>query len=185
VTGQQYDFTEVLPYMRVLLCTFALLVLTQFAQAQLSSIGPGQISCERFSARRDVLLRTYVRPALEQAMPGRKVMIGGAGGVVDAEPPDWPAIKMLGDGVSIGVLKSVSPKDLTKPEFVKAYLQVLRIVFSEPQWIVCVEDKTPEVTVFLLDYLREKVDDRALQNQIGSTREFVLKQSPLTNGHGN
>jgi hypothetical protein len=118
-------------------------------------------------------------------MPGRKVMIGGAGGVVDAEPPDWPAIKMLGDGVSIGVLKSVSPKDLTKPEFVKAYLQVLRIVFSEPQWIVCVEDKTPEVTVFLLDYLREKVDDRALQNQIGSTREFVLKQSPLTNGHGN
>jgi hypothetical protein len=169
--------------MRVTVLGVFCFALASLAQAQISSIGPGQISCEQFSARRNVLLRNYVPAALEQAMPGKKELAGGS--LIDAQPPDWPALKMLGDGVSIGVLKSVSSKDLTKPEFVKAYLQVIRIVFSEPQWTVCVEDKTPEITIFLLDYMREKVGDTALQRQIGSTREFVLKQAPLTNGHGN
>jgi hypothetical protein len=111
-------------------------------------------------------------------MPGRKVIIGGADGlVVDAPAPDWPVIKMLGDGVSVGVLKTVSPKDLAKPEFVKAYLEVIGIVFSQPQWIVCAEDKTPEVTLFLLDYLREKISDEELQREIDSTKQYVLKQT--------
>jgi hypothetical protein len=110
-------------------------------------------------------------------MPGARVFTGGGGWVVDAEPPDWPAIKWLGDGTSVGVLKTVSPADLTKPEMVKAYLKVIRIVFSEPQWIVCAEDKTPEVTVFLLDYLREKVEGKELQGEIDSTKEYVLKQA--------
>jgi hypothetical protein len=162
--------------MRVSICTFAFLVLTPLAQAQLSTLGPGQISCKDYSsAFRNLALSRYVRPALEQAMPGRKVMTGGW--VVDAQPPDWPAIKMLGDGTSVGVLKTVSPRDLTKPEFVKAYLQVIRIAFSEPQWTVCAEDKTPEVTVFLLDYLREKVSDEELQREIDSTKQYVLKQA--------
>jgi hypothetical protein len=163
--------------MRVSICTFAFLVLTPLAQAQLSTIGPGQFSCEHFSAHRNLMLGTSVRAALEQAMPGEKVWIGGGGGVVDAQPPDWPAIKMLGDGTSVGVLKTVSPQDLTKPEVVKAYLKVIRIVFSEPQWIVCAEDKTPEVTVFLLDDLHEKVTNEELQREIDSTKEYVLKQA--------
>jgi len=162
--------------MRVSFCTFAFLVLTSLAQAQIHSPGPGETRCnENFWARRNLLLRD-VRPALERAMPGRKLWIGGGGGVVDAQSPDWAAIKWLGDGMSVGVLKTVSPQDLTKPEFVKAYLKITRIVFSDPQWIVCAEDKTPEVTVFLLDYLREKVEDKELQSEIDSTKEYVLKQ---------
>ena len=61
--------------------------------------------------------------------------------------------------------------------FVKAYLQVIRTAFSEPQWTVCAEDKTPEVT---LDYLHEKVTDGDLQHQIDSTKEYVLKQAGPT-----
>jgi hypothetical protein len=163
--------------MRVSICGFAFLVLTSFAQAQLSTIGPGQVSCEPFSAHRNLMLGRLARAALEQAMPGKKEMTGGAGWAVDAQPPDWRAIKMLGDGTSVGVLKTVSPQDLTKPEVVKAYLKVIRIVFSEPQWIVCADDKTPEVTVFLLDYLREKVTNEELQREIDSTKEYVLKQA--------
>jgi len=53
-------------------------------------------------------------------------------------------------------------------------------VFSEPRWIVCSEDKTPEVTLFLLDYLREKVSDDELQRQIDSTKEYVLRQTGPT-----
>ena len=162
--------------MRAAICSFFFLALASLMQAQLG-LRPGQLSCEGFSAHRNLLINSFVRPALDRAMPGKKVMIGGGGGVVDAQPPDWPAIKMLGDGTSVGVLKTVSPQGLTKPEFVKAYLKVIRIVFSEPQWIVCAEDKTPEVTVFLLDYLREKVEDKELQREIDSTKEYVLKQA--------
>jgi hypothetical protein len=108
------------------------------------------------------------------------------------EPPEHPAnrgpagfgasyagqaIQMLGDGTSVGVLKTVSPEDLTKPEMVKAYLKVIRIVFSEPRWIVFPEDNTPAVTIFLLDYLREQVEDKELQGEIDSTQEYVLKQA--------
>jgi hypothetical protein len=92
-------------------------------------------------------------------------------------PSAGQAIQMLGDGTSVGVLKTVSPEDLTKPEMVKAYLKVIRIVFSEPQWIVCPEDKTPAVTIFLLDYLREQVEDKELPGEIDSTKEYVLKQA--------
>jgi hypothetical protein len=176
--------------MRSAACSLLFLAAASLAEAQHSSVGPGQgvdlassigpgdISCKDYSpALRNLALSREVRPAVERAMPGRKVWIGGGGGVVDAQPPDWPAIKMLGDGMSVGVLKTVSPQDLTKPECVKAYLQVTRIVFSEPQWIVCAEDKTPEVTVFLLDYLREKVEDEELQREIDSTKDYVLKQA--------
>ena len=163
--------------MRVSICTFAFLALTPLAQAQISSIGPGQISCKDYSA--------FPKPRTKHARPSgfgagyarKKVWIGGGGGVVDAQPPDWPAIKMLGDGMSVGVLKTVSPQDLTKPEFVKAYLQVIRIVFSEPQWIVCAGDKSPDVTLFLLDYLREKVEDKELRREMDSTKDYVLKQA--------
>jgi hypothetical protein len=169
--------------MRVSICTFAFLVLTPLAQAQLSTFGPGgpgQISCKDFSASRNLALgNTYVRQALERAMPGRIASAGGVGWIADAQPPDWPAMKMLGDGLSVGVLKTVSPKDLTKPEFVKAYLLLIRYVFSEPKWIVCPEDKTPEITVFLLDYLREKVTAEELQHQIDSTKQYVLNQTKV------
>src|ERR1700722_4753836 len=158
--------------MRVSICTFAFLVLTSLAQAQISSPRPGQTPCnDSFWARRNILQNSFVRPALERSIPGAKVFTGGGGWVVDAQPPDWPAIKWLGDGMSVGVLKTVSPQDLTKPEVVKAYLKVIRIVFSEPQWIVCAEDKTPEVTVFLLDHLHEKVTNEDLQREIDSTKE--------------
>ena len=166
--------------MRTAICSSLFLALASLAHAQISSPGPGELSCEHFP--REQLLLQNVRPALELAMHGGKVMVGG--GIVDVDPSANRSIQMLGDGFSVGVLKTVSPKDLTKSEFVKAYLEVIRIVFSEPKWAVCAEDKTPEVTLLLLDYLREKVTDEELQRQIDSTKEYVLKQAP-GNGHGN
>jgi hypothetical protein len=172
--------------MRFAVCSLLFLAAASLAEAQRSSVGPGQgmdvpssigpgeTSCKNFWNREDVLL-TRVRPSLELAMHGGKVVYGGGIGYVT--PLAWQNVQMLGDGTSVGVLKAVSPKDLTKPEFVNAYLQVIRIVFSEPKWAVCPEDKTPAVTLFLLDYLREKVTDEELKRKIDSTREYVLKQA--------
>src|SRR5277367_5700088 len=143
--------------MRSAVCSLLFLAAASLAEAQRSSVGPGQstdvpssigpgeTTCKNFWNREDVLL-TRVRPALELAMHGGKVVYGGGVGYVT--PMAWQNVQMLGDGTSVGVLKAVSPKDLTKPEFVNAYLQVIRIVFSEPKWAVCPEDKAPEVTLF-------------------------------------
>ena len=58
------------------------------------------------------------------------------------------AFKNLGDGTSVDVLKVVDPSDLTKPEFVKAYLRVIRVAFSQSEMTLCEEDKSPKLRSF-------------------------------------
>src|SRR5690349_13221637 len=122
--------------MRFAFCSLFFLAIASLAQGQHSSIspgrsievpssiGPGETSCKNFWNREDVLL-TRVRPALELAMHGGTASYGGGVGYV--MPEAWQNVQMLGDGASVGVLKTVSPNDLTKSEFVNAYLQVIRI----------------------------------------------------------
>jgi hypothetical protein len=86
-------------------------------------------------------------------------------------------IQNLGDGASVDWLKIVDPKDITKPQFVKAYLQMVRTAFSQPKVTACKEDRSPEVTLFMLGYLREEVNDKNLQRQIESTKQYVLNQT--------
>jgi hypothetical protein len=163
--------------MRATISSFVFLAVASLAQAQ---IGPGgqrpvALSCEQFSLtyHQKYFLDT-VRAGLKAAMLGQELS------------PTDPGIQNLGDGASVAVLKVVDTKDLTTSKMVRAYLQVVRAAFSQPQlMIACGDDKAPDVTIFLLDYLREKVKDKELQRQIDSTRQYVLNQAPLGEGHGN
>jgi hypothetical protein len=163
--------------MRATISSFVFLAVASLAQAQ---IGPGgqrpvALSCEQFSLtyHQKYFLDT-VRAGLKAAMLGQELS------------PTDPGIQNLGDGASVAVLKVVDTKDLTTSKMVRAYLQVVRAAFSQPQlMIACGDDKAPDVTIFLLDYLREKVKDKELQRQIDSTRQCVLNQAPLGEGHGN
>ena len=163
--------------MKATICGVVFLTVASLAQAQIGPAGqrPLAVSCEQFSLmyHQKYFLDT-VRSALKVAT------LGGALSYTD------PGIQNLGDAASVAVLKVVEPKDLTTPKMVKAYLQVVRTAFSQPMLTVaCAEDKIPNVTIFVLDDLREKVKDKALQRQIDSTKEYVLKQAPLKEGHGN
>jgi hypothetical protein len=163
--------------MRATISSFVFFAVASLAQAQ---IGPGDqrlpaLSCGQLSItyHQKYFLET-IRSGLKAAMLREPMS--------DTEP----SIQNLGDGVSVGVLKVVDPKHLTTPKFVKAYLQLVRTAFSQPQMtIVCGEDKAPNVTIFLLDYLREEVKDKDLQRQLDSTREYVLKRAPLGEANGN
>src|ERR1700722_12469266 len=139
--------------MRLGICTFVFLAVASVASAQVPSLGEGQASkvpsCEQFSLiSHQKYFLNNVRGALKIAMLGGATDYGDRG------------VQNLGDGTSVGVLKVVDPKDLTTPKFVIAYLKVIRTAFSQPEMTICAEDKSPEVTLFLLDYLREKVDDK-------------------------
>ncbi len=86
-------------------------------------------------------------------------------------------IQRLGDGVAVAVLKIFPAKDLTSPETIRQFLPVIREAFSSPNLISNDEDKRPAVTLFLLDYLHQSVDDNHLRNEIVELKEFVVDKT--------
>jgi hypothetical protein len=159
--------------MRAIVCSFVFLVVALVARAQapsLPQVQPGPETMAKacrfmLSFSKDEYLLDNVRSFLDL------VKLGGM------ESHAELGVQNMGDGASIAVLKIVDPNGLEKPEFVKAYLKMVRTAFSRPELTVCAEDRIPEVTLFLLDYLREKVEDKELEGQIDSTKEYVLKQA--------
>jgi len=163
--------------MKAIICGVVIFAFASLAEAQIGPAGqrPLALSCEQFSMMyHEKYFLDSVRAGLKAAMLGEPLS--------DTEP----GIQNLGDAASIAVLKVVGTKDLTTPKMVSAYLQVVRTAFSQTQLMVaCADDKSANVTIFLLDYLREKVQDTELQRQIDSTKDYVLKRAPLDNGRGN
>jgi hypothetical protein len=83
----------------------------------------------------------------------------------------------LGDGVSIAILKILDDSALTNPETVRDLLPIVRDAFAAPQFISIAANKTPKVTLFLLNYLRLKVSDPETQLAVQETAEFVEHQT--------
>ena len=146
-----------------------LLMFASLARAQVASLPQGQateLSCERFlPTTDDKYYLENVRSFL--ALAQRDFSMSAAD----------QAVQNMGDGVSIAVLKIATPSDLMKPDFMKAYLLLARTAFAQPKLTFCAQDKSPEVTLFLLGYLREKTANKELQDEIDSTRQYVLKQA--------
>jgi hypothetical protein len=89
-----------------------------------------------------------------------------------------------GDGASVAVLKLVPHEELTTPKFVQAYLHMARVAFSRPDMIVCPEDRRPDVTLFLLGYLHDKVTDPDLRTQIESTEQYLRDETKANSDSG-
>jgi len=82
--------------MRATVCSFLFLAVASLAQAQIHSIGPGQIPCKQFADTYQKYVLEGVRPALELAMHGGKAAYGGGIGYVDTSGDT--TLQMLGDG---------------------------------------------------------------------------------------
>jgi hypothetical protein len=84
------------------------------------------------------------------------------------------AAAFWGDGASISVLKALDAEQLAIPENIRAYLCLVRKAFYDPAKIWRKADKSPNVTLFLLDYLKEKhVNDVQLKKEIESARQYI------------
>lgn len=89
----------------------------------------------------------------------------------------WPLLH-LGDRVSIAALKIYSADELTKPENANACLTVARNAFSDRSSVLEKSDTDPRVTLFLLEFLREKeVSSPEIQKRIaylqGCVKDFT------------
>jgi hypothetical protein len=72
----------------------------------------------------------------------------------------------LGDRAAIAILKLLSPDELADPQKAKNVLDVLRGAFAHSEFIAAKDDRKPEVTLFLLNYMQEKLRDTSLYDEI-------------------
>ncbi len=91
---------------------------------------------------------------------------------------DMKYIPRLGDACAIAILKIVNPYDLVKPETAGVVSAMIHNAFSYPQIIAIEEDKNPKVSLFLLNYLRDKISAPDVKLDIEQTIAFVEKQKP-------
>jgi hypothetical protein len=74
---------------------------------------------------------------------------------MEAKEYIWP-VQALGDRVSIAVLRIYTAEELVQAENAAAYLTVVRNAFSMRSSVLEKSDADPRVTLFVLEYLREK-----------------------------
>ncbi len=82
---------------------------------------------------------------------------------------------LLGDGVSVALLKLLDDSDLRNPQRVREMLPIIRDAFSQPNSIAIEADKKPTVTIFLLNYIRLNISDLQVQSDIRRTMDFIEK----------
>ena len=89
----------------------------------------------------------------------------------------WPLLP-LGDRVSIAILKIYAADELLQSDNAQAYLTVARNAFSMRASVVEKSDLDPKVTLFVLEYLKEKeISDPGIEKRIaylqGCVKDFT------------
>lgn len=83
----------------------------------------------------------------------------------------------LGDSVSIAILKILDEDELSRPEVVRDLLPIIRDAFEEPRLISIESDKSPRITMFLLDYVKMRIRDNQVSADIQETADYVTSKT--------
>jgi hypothetical protein len=83
----------------------------------------------------------------------------------------------LGDGISVALIKILDEQQMLDLGTLGAVLPMIREAFSQPALITINANKQPQITLLLLDRIRQKVSDRRTLEQIGETITFVKEHT--------
>lgn len=86
-------------------------------------------------------------------------------------------IVRFGDGISIALVKILDARQMLDPGTLDAILPMIREAFSRPDLISIEANKQPQVTLLLLNQIRQQVSDRRIDDQIDETIAFVKKSA--------
>jgi len=125
---------------------------------------PGKYSAQGVAEDYDV---PVVKRALEDRFPPGQ----GFFGITEKQ------LNRLGDRVAIALLKILDDEDLKNPQKVKRALQIVHHSFLYPRLISIVQDKKPNVTLVLLDYINSKTSDPILKKEISVVIKFVKEKT--------
>lgn len=82
-----------------------------------------------------------------------------------------------GDQVATGIVQGFSREELLNRNRLDRILSVVRLSFSQPQFIVRADAKKPRVTMLLLYFLEHEVSDKDAQKKIVETEKYVSSQA--------
>jgi len=91
---------------------------------------------------------------------------------------DEKLLNMAGDSAALAITRIVSDQEMNSPETGRRILLILHLAFEAPQSIIARSNKTPYVTLRLLDQL-EQTDYGRQPNVIGNAR-FEIKHNTST-----
>jgi hypothetical protein len=141
-------------FVRTTLFAFcALLALVGGAGGQLGDTDPYSLNVVKFE--------------LQMRLGGQKVIHGFS----------QKSLFRLGDGVAVALLKILDQEALMDPQTVKGFLPIVKDSFSQPKLISIEADKTPRVTLFLLDHIRRNIADVQVRQDLQQTMEFVKEMT--------
>ena len=148
--------------MRMTLSLFAMLL----AASVLGGQGKVPHPCSASPADAVALSDPYCYRCVDAAFE----MLKGGGSFSGA----FHGIPLMGDQASIAIAKLWSADELATAQNTRAYLRLVEIAFANPAKILRREDRNPNVTLLLLDYLEIKqAQDAVLTKQIEFTKRFV------------
>jgi hypothetical protein len=89
-----------------------------------------------------------------------------------------PSLPELGDRASIAMLKILKPSELVERQNAYAYLGVVSLAFAYPKRLSREADLEPKVTMFVLDYLKEReTTDLQLEDRIALIADCVQNRT--------
>ena len=105
-------------------------------------------------------------------------------------PPGWPkgswypegssfiekAIYRSGDGIALGIIHAYPLQDLLDPGRLDRILSIMKLSFSQPEFIVRHEDSRPAVTTLLLFALEYGCKETQLKEKIRDAERYISSQ---------
>jgi hypothetical protein len=81
-----------------------------------------------------------------------------------------------GDRIALGIAHGFTRNELLDSDRLTRVLSIIRLSFSQPEYIAHHEDRDPAVTMLLLAVLDHECKDEALRQKITETEGYVASQ---------
>lgn len=86
-------------------------------------------------------------------------------------------VRNLGDQVSVAILRVYGIDGVSSPKAIGEYLPIIREAFLDSDEISNESDRTPVVTLLLLQSVKQKIVDKNLLQDVESTLAFVKSKT--------
>jgi hypothetical protein len=85
-----------------------------------------------------------------------------------------------GDRIALGIAHGFTTPEILEPARLDRVLAILRLAFSQPEFISEEQDADPALTIMLLSFLERHQSDPDIKQRILETEKYILMQSKGT-----
>jgi hypothetical protein len=82
-------------------------------------------------------------------------------------------IYRAGDSIALAVIQGFSQDELLDKDRIERLLPILEVAFEHPSSITRKPDRKPRATLLLLDFLENRMAEKALKEKIAATKKAI------------